>query len=242
MSALIQEIKGSVARAFDAADLETDPSPHALIDGLLTSAYYSDLLAHLPPEDAYGAMAGRTNNPRALNARKTFNLADPGNIAALPADRAAFWSAMRQVFMSSWFAQRAISLFVPVLAAQRPDLNEDTAFTMKLELLRDRQGYGLDPHTDVPGKVMTLLYYLPRPDDPITLGTSFYRPRAAGFTCQRGVQYPADQFIEVKRAPFAANTALTFLRTDRSFHGVPPMTDDGVERNLMRWMLFRRDA
>ena len=73
------------------------------------------------------------------------------------------------------------------------------------------------------------------------LGTSIYRPRSP-FTCDGGPHYPFDPFERIKTTRFAPNTLFMFVKSDISFHGVEPISDPGVERDLLLYSIRIRDA
>jgi len=44
----------------------------------------------------------------------------------------------------------------------------------------------------------------------------------------------------LKTCPYAPNTILSFLRTDTSFHGVEVIKEENVQRDVLRWMLWKK--
>ena len=91
----------------------------------------------------------------------------------------------------------------------------------ELLLIRDKEGYQIAPHTDIPDKVITSLFYLPQRELK-GAGTNFYAPKKKGFTCSKGKHYEFNEFRKVKEVAFVPNRVLIFARTDTSFHGVEP--------------------
>lgn len=85
-----------------------------------------------------------------------------------------------------------------------------------VRLFRDLPGYQIGPHTDSREDKYTILFYLTDTED----GTGIYEPKIEGFTSTGGKHLKFDQFNLVKKIPFKKNTALSFERTDNSFHGV----------------------
>ena len=72
------------------------------------------------------------------------------------------------------------------------------------------------------------MLYLAPDDRNEKLGTSLYRPKADGFTCPDSKHYPFEDFIRVKTAPYRPNSLLAFVRSDISFHGLDPLTEQDV--------------
>lgn len=110
-------------------------------------------------------------------------------------------------------------------------------FSREVRLIRDQQHYKIGPHTDAPWKVVSLLFYLPPDDSLRDYGTAIYVPRDPTFTCEGGPHYPFEPFEEVWRAPFLPNTCLGFFKTNKSFHGVPPIPVP-VRRDVLLYNIY----
>ncbi len=105
------------------------------------------------------------------------------------------------------------------------------------QLIRDKPGYSIGPHTDTPKKLKTFLYYLT--DKPLEgVETSIFVPKAKGFQTGGGLHYDFDAFEEVKKIPFVPNGYFSFERTNNSFHGVYPTKEI---RNVIQLAVYRRD-
>jgi len=107
-----------------------------------------------------------------------------------------------------------------------------------LELMRDRVGFMLPPHTDGERRMIGCLVYLADPGDPEELGTRLYAPRDASLveSARNSVNY--EDVDEVVTAPFRRNLALIWVRSNRSFHGVPPGIVDR-DRRALQWCVER---
>ena len=218
--------------------MEEAPSPHFYCQNVFEADFFDAIRSALPNSEHYGSMAGRTANPRAKSRQVQPISVD--KLDHLPAQQREFWVEMAKFFRSEEFTVIALSAYSPFLASHRPDVLSHTQFDIRFELLRDTTSYGIGPHSDHPNKVMTLLFYLSAGEVTESLGTSFYEPKQSGFECPSGRHYPAEAFRRLKTYPYAPNTALSFLRTNSSFHGVETITDYQVERNILRWMLWKR--
>ena len=114
---------------------------------------------------------------------------------------------------------------------------------MESQLIRHRAGYFLGPHSDLYTKLVVLLIYLAPDESAAHLGTSLYRPKDPGFTCPNSAHYPFEDFVRVKTAPYKPNSLLAFLRSDVSFHGVEPLSEQDVtacSRDLIQYVLLRQ--
>ena len=105
-------------------------------------------------------------------------------------------------------------------------------------LVRDLTRYAISPHTDTPTKLVSLLFYLP-PDERLAhLGTSIYAPKAAEMSFDPARHLPFEAFKKVATMPFKPNSLFAFLRTDRSFHGVDQINEEGVVRDLLLYNIY----
>ena len=109
--------------------------------------------------------------------------------------------------------REALALFKARYEKQGVKIRQST------RLMRDAARYTLRPHTDVPGKLVSIVLYL-RADEGSRLGTILYEPVQEGFACQGLTYHDFNLFREVSMVPFTPNSAFVFARSDRTFHGV----------------------
>jgi hypothetical protein len=100
--------------------------------------------------------------------------------------------------------------------------------SVESQFIRHRAGYFLGPHSDLYTKLVVLLLYLAPDNKAEHLGTSLYRPKQAGFSCPDSKHYPFADFIRVKTLPYRSNSLLAFGRSDISFHGLEPLSEQDV--------------
>ena len=106
-------------------------------------------------------------------------------------------------------------------------------FYDELLLINDTLNYKLGPHTDAPRKVMSFLFYLPKDESQIKLGTSIYVPKDLSFHCSGLSHHSHDDFINIHTNNFLPNSVFAFIKTNNSFHGLEKIVTD--ER---RWVLL----
>ncbi len=82
-------------------------------------------------------------------------------------------------------------------------------------------------------KLISLLFYCPDDDSRKHLGTSIYTPIDPDFRCAGGPHYPHERFTKVATMEYRPNALFAFFKTDNSFHGVDPIRDADVLRDLM---------
>lgn len=214
------------------APINLFPYPHIYVRDVFPPDFYRELRAHLPPAEAY-------KNLKALN-RVGGNYADtrlvmevtPENVQGLPDPTRSFWATIAQWMLGGAVGQVSISRFAEFLGQRFGDLRQ-TRFYDEALLVRDCTTYSLGPHTDAPEKVLSFLFYLP-PDAALArLGTSIYVPKEPGFTCPGGPHYGFERFDRMTTMPFVPNSLFAFLKTHNSFHGVEPLREAGVRRDLL---------
>jgi hypothetical protein len=94
-------------------------------------------------------------------------------------------------------------------------------------------------------KLVVLLIYLAPDCNAEHLGTSLYRPKDPMFSCPDSNHYPFADFVRVKTAPYRPNSLLAFLRSDVSFHGLDPLSEQDVAisgRDVIQYTLHDKQA
>lgn len=88
---------------------------------------------------------------------------------------------------------------------------------LRVEYTRDRDGFWLEPHTDIRAKLFTMLVYLS--DDPALAdaGTDIYDAEGR----------------VVKTAPYGLDRGLIFVPGDDTWHGFAPRPIRGLRRSLI---------
>jgi len=91
----------------------------------------------------------------------------------------------------------------------------------------DRGGYMLEPHTDHPRKMVTFLLYLTAHNaGKILPGTSVYLPLCNKIRAWDSYRVSRSDFAEVVRARHVEGHFVAFVKSDISWHGVEPGTND----------------
>jgi hypothetical protein len=208
------------------------PFPHIVVRDVFPADYYETLRSHLPPKDDF----------KTLRALKRVGDAYPDTRLVLPLAREnlqdmaspfrGFWQGVAEWMRGGYFTQVVLSKFGDILVQRLGDLKV-RRFSNEALLVQDYTTYALGPHTDKPQKVLSLLFYLPADDSRPHLGTSIYLPTDRNFTCTGGPHYPFDQFQRICTMPYLPNTLFAFVKTNDSFHGVEPIADLDVRRDLL---------
>ena len=160
---------------------------------------------------------------------------------SLPAETKAFWENFNSWFFGIDLAQAVLDSFGGPLRERYGEKASWPPVSVESYLIRHEAGYFLEPHSDLYTKIIVLLIYLPLNDDAQHIGTSLYRPKDPSFSCPDSVHYPVDDFIRVETAPYRPNSLLAFERSDRSFHGVEPLSEQDAatcNRDLIQYALY----
>lgn len=219
------------------AQVHSYPYPHFYVENVFPDAFYKDLIDSLPEEDCYRSLSqsGKVD-PRTYRERLVIPL-DQERLSQLPFAHCLFWSQFSQAIESDLWRSTLLSKFDREIKERFGSHYENVTFSSSAELIRDRTKYSIGPHTDHPIRVVTLLFYFPRTQEQAHLGTSVYQHTDPTFECEGFIHHPFDSFVKLHSAPFLPNSAFGFVRSGRSFHGVEPILDGDVERNLLQYYL-----
>ena len=199
--------------------VELDPFPHYFVEHVFPEDYYRELLRNLPPSDVYKNLYEVTDLKLDHFRHRDQRDMDHGWTDRLPAEQKIFWESFNQWFLSDELAQAVMKSF---------GWETWPAVSIESQFVRHRAGYFLGPHSDLYTKLVVLLLYLAPDDKAEHLGTSLYRPKQAGFSCPHSKHYAFEDFVRVKTLPYRPNSLLAFVRSDVSFHGLEPLSEQDV--------------
>jgi hypothetical protein len=225
--------------------VDPDPFPHYYLENVFPDDYYQELLRNLPASDVYENLYEVTDlkldhfrhrDQRDMNEGWTERLAP----AIQP-----FWNAFNDWFLDSDLAQAVLESFAESLRSRIGERASWPEVSVESQFIRHRAGYFLGPHSDLHTKLVVLLIYLAPDDRAQHLGTSLYRPKDPSFTCPNSKHYPFEDFIRVKTAPYKPNSLLAFVRSDVSFHGLEPLSENDVAtqgRDVIQYVVHDKQA
>jgi hypothetical protein len=228
-----------------AAEVVLEPYPHFYLDNVFPADYYQALLNHLPASTVYQNLFEVTDYKLAHFRHRDQRNLDAGWTDSLTLAQKEFWDSFNEWFLGPELAQAALASFAAPLRA-RFGSEPWPAVSVESQLIRHRAGYFLGPHSDLHTKLVVLLLYLAPDESAAHLGTSLYRPKDPSFTCPNSLHYPFDDFIRAATAPYKPNSLLAFLRSDVSFHGVEPLSEEDVAatagRDVIQYVLHDQQA
>jgi len=208
------------------------PYPHIYVRDIFPEDFYVRLRANLPSQahlrtlPSLGRVADDYPDSRLVMPMRR------EHIANLEPQQRAFWEELMGWMLGPTFGQLMIAKFAAYLQHRFGDIAAQS-YADEALVVRDRTTYTLPPHTDAPDKVLSFLFYLPPDASMAQLGTSLYVPKDRQLTCRGGMRYPFDQFRRVRTMEYLPNTLFAFMKTPDSFHGVEPITQPDVQRDLL---------
>ena len=208
------------------------PYPHLYVPDIFPPDFYAEIRRNLPPQSALRNLGelGRVRGD-GYPARGVLPMT-PEQLAPLDAGPRAFWERFRQWLLGPRFGHTMIGKFAPYLTHRLGDLSK-VRFGWEALIVRDRTTYTLGPHTDAPSKALSFLFYLPPDASMAHLGTSIYVPRDPAFVCAGGPHYGFEKFQRMFTMSYVPNALFAFMKTDNSFHGVEPIQEPEVQRDLL---------
>jgi len=207
-------VREHMAAAIEAAPIQPEPWAHCVVRSVFPEDYYQALLEHLPSRDLM----------HPLSQRSPYHYMLVLQAAGVRQPVPTFWEAFREWFLTDIGAllQAKFQLSGGLLGG---------------EVVCDVPRYTLGPHTDMPDRLATAIFYLTGTPLRAAEGTVLYRsarpdPDGLGHTLD-------EPFEPVARVPYLPNVALLFQRTDWSYHGVESVS---AERWSLACNLFKGAA
>ena len=210
------------------------PFAHCYVENVFPPAFYRQLLDELPDSGGYAPISDTGTVTRgAYDERFVCELAQ----LATERPSSPVWPAIASWILQPAFAEFIVRKFRGAIA-ERFGGGQKLVLSTDCRLVRDFTNYAIPPHTDSGQKLVSLLFYLPADASMRHLGTSIYQPRDASLRSDGSKHYGAEGFLHVARADYLPNSLFAFVRTDFSFHGVEPIADRAVERDLMLYNIY----
>lgn len=229
IESLIYKIRNASTRPY--------PFGHIYLNEVLTQSLYNELLDNLPHEDEMQPIED-VRPVKGYKERFVMSINSEIN-NLISEEKANFWFEFASILRDGQFAHALLDCFKPDID-QRFHENKKLELYDEILLVNDRTNYSLGPHTDSPRKVITVLFYLPTDHSNPDYGTSLYRPKEQSFTCKGGPHHKFDRFNLVHTMSYLPNSMFAFAKSDRSFHGVEKLSEEGVNRWLMLYDIYQK--
>lgn len=221
-------------RAIERAPMRTFPFPHVYVESVFPDDYYAEIRRNWPSASRFVTLESTGRVPAGAYPERFIMPLTKDKVNALSGEGRAFWSDFAAWSLeSNRFLMAAMDKFEPYVRQRFGDALETLSFSHEVLVVRDHSNYRLGPHTDSPRRVLSLLFYCPDDDRYSHLGTSMYTPVDPAFRCEGGPHHPFEHFEKVATMDYRPNTLFAFVKTDASFHGVDPIRDADVLRDLI---------
>lgn len=208
------------------------PFPHLYVKNVFEPDFYQCLLAHLPVDTAKDTKA--VYRKKKSTGRYTLPLPSKHIPSGGEGTDAVAWEALDKTVFNATFWQgfsekitdvtmRDILLakFADIISKRGGSVSiQETSMT--LELQRDRKGFTMGPHTDVPERLVAAHFYLPRNMDHSKMGTTLVESASGQTQSDNKRQSWSDHdFVKVKQMEFIPNAMFAFAPCLSSWHAVP---------------------
>jgi hypothetical protein len=225
-------VEHHVLARIEAAEVQSEPFPHCVVDGIFPEDFYEEIVDRWPERDRFVPISETGRASGATYAKRLVIPFEERELERLDPEQRTFWSQT----VGSWllherFGRALLAKFHDALAERLA--REGGAFRADALLVSDQTSYAIGPHTDTPKRLVSLLFYLPEDATFKRFGTSFYVPKDRRFRCAGGPHYDPRSFQLVRTVEFLPNRLVLFPKTDRSFHGVEPVDLPGIDRRLL---------
>ena len=210
------------------------PYEHVYVENVFPAGFYSQLRLNWPDSSTLTSLSETGRVPKGKYKERFVLPLDAAGIGKLGIERRAFWSQFAAWFLSDHFLTAMIERFEQPVKNRLGDVffNHYT-FGVDSLVVRDRTNFSIGPHTDAPHRLLSMLFYCPDDSSMRHLGTSIYVPREQGYTCNGGPHYPHRLFQQVQTMEYVPNSLFAFAKSDHSFHGVEPISDEDVQRDIL---------
>ena len=215
------------------APMREYPYPHIYVENVFPDDFYSALRINWPDSSALVSIGDTGRVSKGHYAERFILPLSPLGIDKLPENRRSFWVEFGDWFLDSRFLIAMIDKFDRFVKERFGGEVSRYGFKTDALVVRDHTNYKIGPHTDAPHRLLSMLFYCPDDASRKHLGTSIYTPLDPGFRCKGGAHHPRKQFQKVMTMEYKPNSMFAFFKTDHSFHGVDPINDESVMRDLL---------
>ncbi len=230
MSSAVEE---HVVYQISNAPVREYPYPHFYLENVFPANFYAALRANWPDTSVLTSLADTGLVSKGAYPERFVLPMTRASVEKLSGDRRAFWTEFADWFMAPRFMTAMIDKFEPYVRRRFGEEIHRYGFHPEPLIVRDMTNYAIGPHTDAPHRLLSLLFYCPDDASMKHLGTSIYVPLDPEFRCEGGPHYPHERFQKVMTMEYKPNSLFAFFKNDHSFHGVEPIKDEHVQRDVL---------
>jgi hypothetical protein len=215
------------------APIRKYPYPHIYVESVFPQDFYAALRRNWPSGEHLVSLESTGRVTKGHYSERFIMPLQKAEVDKLPEGAREFWANLSDWLLTDRFLHAMVDKFDEHVRERFGRGAADLGYTCESLVVRDHTNYNLGPHTDTPHRVLSLLFYCPDDASMKHLGTSIYTPIDPDFRCPGGPHHPHSLFKKVATMEYRPNTLFAFLKTDNSFHGVEPIGDAGVLRDLL---------
>lgn len=215
------------------APIREYPYAHIYVENIFPDDFYAAMRASWPDQSALITIADTGRVAKGAYPERFVMPFKQAEIDKLDEAHRPFWNELASWLITQRFLTAMIDKFEPYAKARFGDELYECVFENDALIVRDLTNYSIGPHTDSPSRLLSMLFYCPQDETHKHLGTSLYVPRDPAFRCAGGPHYPHALFHKVRTMEYKPNSLFAFVKSDCSFHGVEPIGDCDVLRDIL---------
>ena len=215
------------------APMREYPYAHIYVENVFPEDFYAGLRKNWPTAESLFCIGDSGRVAKGAYPERFILPVTQAEIQKLDADRRAFWLEFGSWLLSLRFMNAMIQKFEPYVRDRFGDAMVNNYYGAESLVVQDLTNYSIGPHTDSPHRLLSMLFYCPDDDSRSHLGTSIYIPNDPELRCAGGPHYLHHRFRKVKTMEYRRNSLFAFIKNDRSFHGVEPIGEQPVGRDVL---------
>ena len=215
------------------AQMREYPYAHLCVDEVFPEAFYRQMRENWPLTSSLVSLADTGRVSKGSYPERFILPFTPEDVRKLDDRRQEFWLGFGSWLFDDRFMLAIIAKFEPYIRARFGAGVVRNRYDAKGLIVRDTTNYAIGPHTDAPHRLLSMLFYCPDDDSRAHLGTSIYVPNDPAFRCAGGPHYRHELFRKVKTMEYRRNSLFAFIKNDFSFHGVDPIGEQAVGRDVL---------
>jgi len=210
-------------------DVNSEPYQFFTLENIFPFEFYRYIISSLPEFDKW-----RWSDEKNMSEKKRlyFDFSRK-ELNSLSVEKKKLWSYFKSKLLTKHFFYVIAKKFGKEINDRLLAARDTSRLTMELMIRRDYTGYSLLPHTDHPDRVFTLMFYIPKDESLSEYGTVVYKPLNKDFVCDGLARHSTLIFEVAAKTKFLQNTGMCFLKSNKSFHGVDKILEDGIERDII---------
>lgn len=217
-------MKNKIESSIRSQTCENAPYTWMALNDIFPEEFYEEMLDNFPDSAILNDPTWVKDDARKKNGESTRKclVINRKNVSKLSSKQKSTWTKLYQTLTSPSVIQAIRDQLSEGLYARFK--GEAPKLTPYLMVMEDSAGYVIEPHTDIPNKVITVMFYLTR--ETRDIGTCIYADKEGTL---------------LKRLPFVYNSGLCFVVNDKSWHGVPKLGADEPIRRVIVFNLYLKN-